>query len=317
MGYFLFNYIDDFIGVEVKQRIWKSFHTYIRLLQQLHIRESAEKWIPPTQVLNCVGTLVDGRNKTMSILPERKTELLSELHSWLNRENCTLKDIQKLIGKLQFVCAVVRPGRIFLSRMLDTWRSMNESDRVAIDPKFRKDINWWLEFLPGFEGMGILWMHQMKEPDLVAASDSCLVGMGAVSGRQYVKLTFPPELQSDNIARLELLAIIIMVKTWLERFKGNSVLFRCDNEAVVNVINTGRAWDPGLLDYLRELSFLAVGTFEFRAVHLEGRKNVLPDLLSRWEEGERVRNKFYESINGQGYTEVKISQDLCSLSHVW
>ena len=65
--------------------------------------------------------------------------------------------------------------------------------------------------------------------------------MGAVAGKEYCKFTFPEEVRSKNIAHLELLAIVIMCKTWLGRFSGKSVVFNCDNEAVVQVLNMGRA----------------------------------------------------------------------------
>ena len=119
MSYFLFNYIDDFIRVEVVERIWNSFHTFQRTLCDLGVKESVDKQVEPTQVLNYVGTLVNAKDRTLSVLPERIHELVQELHRWRVRMHCTLKDIQKLVRKLQFICAVVHPGRIFISRMLE------------------------------------------------------------------------------------------------------------------------------------------------------------------------------------------------------
>ena len=299
MGYFLFNYIDDFIGIEVRQRIWNSFSTFTRTLRDLGVKESKEKRVPPTQVLNCVGILVNSKEKTMGIVTERKQELLEELKLWSKKKWCTLKELQSLIGKHQFVCAVVRPGRIFLGRMLEFLRSIGVMAKVKVPEEFLKDVNWWRHFLPGFSGECILWMQQIKTPNEVVASDACLTGLGAVSGNEYLKLTFPEEVQGQNIAYLELLAVIVTVKTWIDRFASKSVVFECDNEAVVTVISTGRERDNRLLQYLRELTFVAAGVFEFRVVHIFGKSNILPDLLSRWEEGDRIREKFFKLIEGK------------------
>ena len=163
-----------------------------------------------------------------------------ELNHWNNKKSCTLKELQCLVGKLQFICAVVRPGKLFLSRMLEFLRNMTSS-RVDISEEFQKDIKWWIKFLPEFQGTGILWMYQIKTLDKIAASDACLKGMGAVSDLEYCKLEFPPEATSHNIAHLELLAIVIMCKTWIAKFAGKAVCFNCDNEAVMQVVNTGRA----------------------------------------------------------------------------
>ena len=317
MGYYLFNYIDDFIGVELKGAIWNSFLAFRRLLKDLGVKESRDKAEEPTHVLNCVGTLVNARDRTLSVLPGRKEELMNELAEWRHKDTCSLKDVQRLVGKLQFICAVVRPGRIFLGRMLEFLRNLYHEGRARIPTEFHKDIEWWYKFLPKFEGTGILWMYHIKEPDHVAASDSSLVGMGAVSGREFVKLKFPPEVTSNNIAHLELLAVIVMVKVWLHKFRHKSVIFRCDNEAVCRVLNSGKARDPTLLKYLRELVYIAAGKFEFRAVHIRSELNTLPDLLSRWEHNHRIREKFYELVKGKGYKEIEIAPNICYMSHNW
>ena len=193
------------------------------------------------------------------------------------------------MGKLQFICAVVRPGRVFISRVLHTLRNNYEEKEVVLDDEFKKDIYWWKKFLPDCNGVGILWMLHIKQPNRIGSSDACLEAMGAVCGKEYIKIRFPPEWRGSNIANLELLAIIVMVKTWGEQFKGKSVLFKCDNEAVVNVVNTGRARDCTLLLLMRELVFVAAQKFEYRAVFLPGRKNILPDILSRWHESQKLR----------------------------
>ena len=69
IGYFLFNYIDDLIGVETESRIQSSFATLKRTLRDIGLKQSVEKQ-EPTQVLNCVGTLVNAKEKTLSVLPE-------------------------------------------------------------------------------------------------------------------------------------------------------------------------------------------------------------------------------------------------------
>ena len=182
LGYYLFNYIDDFIGVEHVHRIWKSFSTFTRTLRDLGVKESVEKRVRLTQMLNCVGTLVNTKNLTLTVLPERLEALMGELSDWEQRISCSLKDVQRIIGKLQFVCAVVRPGRVFLARMLEFLCNMPYEKRSKITADFRRDIRWWRIYLPQFNGTCVLWMTQVKKPGETAASDSCLMGMGAISG---------------------------------------------------------------------------------------------------------------------------------------
>ena len=126
LHYFLFKYIDDLIGVEEHSKIWDSFTTLQRTLRDLGLKEAENKRVQPTQVINCVGTLVNAENMTLGVLPERTMELMKELLIWKNKVDCTVKEVQSMVGKLQFICAVVRPGRIFLGRMLEFLRAMSQ-----------------------------------------------------------------------------------------------------------------------------------------------------------------------------------------------
>ena len=316
MGYFLFNYIDDLIGIERNSKIEDSFDTLQRTLRDIGLKQSESKRVQPTQVLNCVGTLVYAKEGTLSILPDRKEELLGEISELKCKKSCSIKDLQRLIGKLQFVCTVVRLGRLFMSCMLELLCNTT-GDRIRISGEFAKDLEWWEKYLPGFKGTSILWMYQVCTPDKIAASDACLSGMGSVADNEYCKAEFPLKCVSVNIAHLELLAIVVMCKIWIKKFAGKAVTFNCDNEAVVQVVNTGRAHDSRLLELMRELVFVAAGHFEFRATHLMGKLNKLPDLLSRWKEGEKIHKKFFNAIDGKGMYEIAVAPDVFELKHTW
>ena len=107
MNYFLFNYIDDFIGCEYKSEIHDSFELFQQTLHDIGLVEVKGKRVSLTGVLNCVGTLVDARKCELRVLPERLTDLSDELRHWEKRKKCSLKQLKSLIGKLQFVCTVV------------------------------------------------------------------------------------------------------------------------------------------------------------------------------------------------------------------
>ena len=201
--------------------------------------------------------------------------------------------------------------------MLELLRNNYNKKNIWLTDEFRKDTKWWQNYLTTFDGVGIMWMNHVKQPDEVATSDACLMGMGAVSGKEYLKLEFPKEWKHKNIASLELLAVIVMVKQWIGKFIGKSVLFNVDNQAIVQVLNSGRVRDPELLMLMRELVYVAVGKFEFKALHIGSKQNKLPDLLSRWHEGNRVQMEFGKLTEGKGFKEVKITQDLWNMWHTW
>ena len=71
------------------------------------------------------------------------------------------------------------------------------------------------------------------------------------------------------------------------------------------------------LEQMRELVYIAAGCFEFRANYLRGKWNILPDLLSRWNEGEKIHKKFYTAIKGKGMNEIAVAHNVCQLTHTW
>ena len=76
---------------------------------------------------------------TTEVTPERLQMIKRLLNTWLNKETACLKEVQYLLGKLNFVAACVRPGRIFISRMQNWLRALHleESRHKQVQiPKF-------------------------------------------------------------------------------------------------------------------------------------------------------------------------------------
>lgn len=55
----------------------------------------------------------------MQVPKEKLSQIKNLLIEWLGRETATLKDIQHLLCKLNFVGACVRSSRIFINRILN------------------------------------------------------------------------------------------------------------------------------------------------------------------------------------------------------
>ena len=68
--------------------------------------------------MSFIGVLFNSETMTIGMTEPRLKELNLLLRSWLDRENATLRDIQSLIGKLNFVASYVQPGRFFISRLI-------------------------------------------------------------------------------------------------------------------------------------------------------------------------------------------------------
>ena len=78
------------------------------------IEEAKNKSCPPSIIMTFIGILFDTDKMTTDVNRGRLQEIRILLETWLNKETASLKDIQSLLGKLNFIAACVRPGRISL-----------------------------------------------------------------------------------------------------------------------------------------------------------------------------------------------------------
>ena len=89
---------------------------------------------------------------------------------------------------------------------------MERGRLYAIDFEARKDIAWWIHFLPFFNGISIAWMHQHPQTDEIIATDACVQGIGGTCGKQFFYARIPKSLAEDldfNITHYEMLALIV------------------------------------------------------------------------------------------------------------
>ena len=66
MQFFLLNYVDDFVGAELKHRIWEAYRVLSDLLQELRVDTSQEKLVPPTTRLEFLGITFDSAKMTVT-----------------------------------------------------------------------------------------------------------------------------------------------------------------------------------------------------------------------------------------------------------
>ena len=118
MEYFLLNYVDDFVGAELIDRAWAAYAALTQLLNSLRVETSKDKIVPPTTQLEFLGITFNSNTMTMEISQEKLREIKQELQSWLLTTAVRRRDVESLVGKLQFIAKCVRAGRIFLGRLI-------------------------------------------------------------------------------------------------------------------------------------------------------------------------------------------------------
>ena len=317
LEYFLLNYVNDFVGAELSNRVWATYNTLTRILEDLQVDISPEKLVPPTTRLEFLGITFDSDSMTMEISQQKLIEIKQELQAWLLKTTATRKEVESLVGKLQFMAKCVKAGRIFLSRLIQWIRDMNRGSRYTIPLEARKDIAWWARFATTYNGVSLMWMFKEPSTDKVIATDACPKGYGGTMGNEYFRARFPTELQKVNIAILEMWAVLAALKLWGDQLKGLYFWIHVDNEAVANVLNSGRSREGRLQDALREVALLAAKhQFVIKARHIPGVQNRVPDWLSRWAEPE-ARKQFRKYAIDRALRQRHIPVSYIQYDHSW
>ena len=250
-------YLDDFYGAKYQSLASQAFSQLSKLFQQLGLDSSLEKDTPPSTSMICLGILVDTEAFTLEVLASLLEELRTELTSWQKSSFFTKKQLQSLLGKLSFVTACVKPGRLFMARLLNSLRECKHAASYwyPITTTMLLDIQWWLEFRPRYRHISLIKPSLLDFESLYFSTHACLQGGGATCQMECISFVFPNciSMSSLHINALELFTIVVALKHWAPQSQGRKFIVACDNSAAVTVITSNVSKDPLMQRCLRQI----------------------------------------------------------------
>jgi hypothetical protein len=153
-----------------------------------------------------LGITPDTQKFEASFPPEKIEKCRSYLHRYLlSRDRCTLKDMQSLVGTLNFACTVVQPGRAFLRRMINLTCKVAEHQKfISISEEAKLDMKIWLSYLKNSNDTSMLLHDRFlsnKTLDLYTDATKSK-GFGGVHGSRWFYGSFPDDWKVMNIMTL-------------------------------------------------------------------------------------------------------------------
>ena len=99
------------------------------------------------------------------------------------------------------------------------------------------------------------------------------------------------------------------VTRWSRFWQDSTIMFITDSAMVEAALKTGRSHSKGIMGYMRKLIWAAVEyNFEFKAIYIKSKDNVVCDSLSRLEEsGSRDRIRGVDNAGTIAVVEYLIS----------
>ena len=168
-------------------------------------------------------------------LPDKKLNSLKEvLEAWLSRDSCSKRQLLSLIGSLSFAAKVVKPGRMFLRRLINLSTKVSQLHQVVhLDSEAEVDIQWWAQFLSSWNGVEYFQAVTVTSHSLKLYTDSSSHGFGAVYRSHWFSSPWSSQLIHQDINYLELFAIVFVVLTWGHEWFNQQVIIYTDNYCIV------------------------------------------------------------------------------------
>lgn len=280
--------LDDFLFIAAtEERCARDLSSFLGLCKYLGVPIATEKTMGPFSTLQFAGITLDSLNMEARLPVDKLQKCHNLLSEFLRKRSVTLRDLQSLIGLLNFACSVIVPGRAFLRRLIDLTTGIQRPTHHIRLTKAAKDDLWvWLQFLELYNGKSF-FLEDIWETSnsLELYTDSAgSRGYGAVFGNHWFYGAWPQAWQSINIATLELFPIVVALHIWGPTISNKCVILFTDNAALVDIINKQTSKDKGIMVLVRSLVLCCMRfNILFRSRHIPGFLNKKADYLSRFQ----------------------------------
>ena len=239
----LAHYVDDFItvGSPGSGKCGTYMDIMHRVCEDAAMPIEPEKDEGPATTISFLGLELDSVAGEIRLPQEKLQKLRAMLGRWRGRKACKKRELLSLIGLLTHAGRAVRPGRSYLRRLIDLSLSTRHLDQfVRLNREARADLEWWFKFISTWNGTAMILVDRTVDPAVTLTSDaSGTWGCGAYVGKHWSRLPWIGVILEAHITVKELVPIVIAALMWGQEWKGMLVRVRCDNAAVVAIVNSG------------------------------------------------------------------------------
>ena len=217
----------------------------IELLRDLGFQINYNKITMPCTKLVFLGITIDATEGTLSLPDAKISDLSGLIKIIMKSKRASKKQLERLVGKMNFACQAIRGGRTFLRRIIDRMSKLKRPHHKAIVTKsMQLDLLWWDSFLQHFDGKVFFIDTRSSENIFV---DACSTGGGChYQSVDYANDWFYtawdtdlPSLSSQHINHKELRAVLISLVRWAPQLANKRVTVFTDNMVTKMIISKG------------------------------------------------------------------------------
>jgi hypothetical protein len=245
----------------------------------------------PEEIKIVLGWLINAWELTVALPQDKYVAWSRSIRQILAAKRVALADLEELVGRLNHLCRVIKPGAHFMGRLRSLLASFGDHRYGSrhLDSDSAKDLLLWLKMLKKAATGVSLNILVLRVPTHLYRCDACFHGIGGYSsqGRAW-RFLIPLDLQGRaSINLLEFIGSVL--GPWVDFAEGNlpeeaSIFSQGDN-------TTAAAWlqktnfsscKPAHLKVARRLANLLLeANTQLVNEWIDGESNTLADSLSR------------------------------------
>lgn len=289
----IIHYLDDFLfgGEAGTTKCQDTLYSFQSICNNWGVPLAKEKTVKPTEVLIFLGILFDTKNMVMRLPDEKLQEVRTRIITCLNSQKVILRELQSLIGVLNFACQVIVPGRAFCRRLVDATCGVSKPHhRIRISSDMKEDLKIWLMFLSKYNGTTVIldqfWSSNSMLHLFCDAAAGEGRGFGVYFNGKWAQAVWPYHFIEKNllsdITFLELFPVVVAIYIWGEQLKNKKILFHIDNQSVIAILNKKSSRSVTIMILVRKLVLACLHyNILLKAEHISTRLNSIADSLSR------------------------------------
>ncbi|XP_062599327.1 uncharacterized protein LOC134260800 [Saccostrea cucullata] len=227
---------------------------------------------------------------TMSLPTDKINKLQENINTVLQAKKVTLKQMQSLLGLLNFACRVVAPGRAFCRRLINSTLGIKKQHhKIRITQNIKLDLIVWTTFLKDFNGVSVINTPLVDSHTVQLFTDSAggeRGGFGIYFGGKWAGGQWPQHWGSVGILRdmtfLELFPVLVALTLYNKDLQNTRLLFHIDNMSVVHIINNSTSKSDRVMNIVRKLVLITLQyNIQIKASKIPTKANSIADAISR------------------------------------
>lgn len=185
-----------------------------------------KKIVYPTTKLTIWGLEFDNVCFQVRLPQDKLDNLKSDIEKFQNKKSSTLRELQSLIGMLNFACNVVPYSRIFLSRLINLTAGLKMPyHHRKLNLEASADLKAWDVFLKHFNDIAFYPLAITHSSSFLHLfTETSNLSFGGTIGKKWIAYHFTPDWLQYTISVRWFLPIVIALEIWGSTLKKTLLL---------------------------------------------------------------------------------------------